>query len=152
MGNLDLADIATIAEAIFVIISVIFIAVQTWQTKRLAKTANTQSLVEISAPFNLQLIQDREMAEFWVKGAELEADMDEVDRYRYRSLLVWWLILHENIYYQRKQRLLDDKTYAPWKADLEQFVIEHHLETRWGKMRKNFQVEFADQVQMIIDK
>jgi hypothetical protein len=26
--------------------------------------------------------------------------MDEIDKFRYQTLLTWWLTFHENIYYQ----------------------------------------------------
>jgi hypothetical protein len=26
--------------------------------------------------------------------------MDEIDKFRYQTLLTWWLRFHENIYYQ----------------------------------------------------
>jgi len=96
--NLDqLASIATIIESVAVVISVFFIWREIHENTKLTRAVKSQSLVEISSPFNLQLIQDRKMAEFWLLGARKYADMDEVDQYRYRSLLAWWLILHENI-------------------------------------------------------
>ncbi|HIE55962.1 MAG TPA: hypothetical protein EYP90_12430 [Chromatiaceae bacterium] len=66
----NIASIATIVESIFVVISVIFIWRELRENTKLTKASNTQSLVELSSPFNLQLIQDRQMAEYWVQGAK----------------------------------------------------------------------------------
>lgn len=84
----DIASIATIVEAAFVIVSVWFIWRQLREGTQLARAANAQSLVEISSPFNMQLIQDSEMAWLWVHGARELATMDEVKKYRYKSLVV----------------------------------------------------------------
>ncbi len=148
----DFSDIATIAEAVFVIISVYFIWRELRENVKLTKAANNQSLVEISSPFNLQLIQDRFIAELLVSGAKKYPEMDDVDKYRYTSLLTWWLILQENIYYQHAIGLLDSKAYSPWKNDLEEFVKGQKLWRHWDGMKSNYQAEFAAQVSQIADK
>jgi hypothetical protein len=148
----DFASIATITEAVFVIISVYFIWRELRENVKLTKAANNQSLVEISSPFNMQLIQDRQMAELWVSGTKKYPEMDEVDKYRYLSLLTWWLILQENIYYQHASGLLDGKAYSPWKNDLEEFVKGQKLWLYWDGMKSNYQAEFAAQVCQIANK
>ena len=55
----DIANIATIVEAVFVVISVYFIWRELRMNSKLTKAANNQSLVELSSPFNMQLIQDQ---------------------------------------------------------------------------------------------
>jgi len=148
----DFASIATIIEAIFVIVSVWFICRQLRESTRLARAANAQSLVEISSSLNLQLIQDPEVARLWVRGPHEFASMDEVQQYRYRSLLVWWLILHENIYYQHRKRLLDSDIYSAWNADLKAFVKEQNLAGQWQELKQTFQSEFVAHVQRLIDE
>ena len=95
----DWASIASIVQGVFVIISIAFIWFQLRENTRLTRASNTQTLVDLSSPFNLQLIQDREMARLWVQGASNYDTLDEIDKYRYYSLIAWWLILHENIFY-----------------------------------------------------
>jgi len=148
----EFASIATIVEAIFVVVSVFFIWRELRENTRLTKAANIQSLVELSSPFNLQLIQDRQMAEYWIFGAKNYAQMDEVEKYRYTSLLTWWLILHENIYYQWKNKLLDNKVHTGWAYDLEKFVSEHNLWLHWDDMKGAYQPEFANLVSQIVEK
>lgn len=147
-----LASIATIVEAVFVVISVYFIWRELHENTKITKVANTKSLVELSSPFNMQLIQDRTMAELWVYGAKKFAEMDEVDKYRYKSLLIWWLILHENIYFQHKNRLLDSNVYKAWRNDLENFVKTKNLWQHWDEMKDVYHPGFADQVTQLIEK
>ncbi len=148
----DLASIATIVEAVFVVISVYFIWRELRENSKLTRAANNQSLVELSSPFNMQLIQDKQMAELWVSGAKKYAQMDEVDKYRYTSLLTWWLIHHENIYYQKSKGLLDENIYRGWANDLEVFVKEQKLWIHWDKVKNNYQPEFSKHVSQLIEK
>jgi len=107
------AAIATIIQAIFLPVSLFFVWYQLRQQSKFARATNVQSLAELSSPFNLQLIQDRNFAQLWVQGASRFEAMDEVERYQFKSLLIWWLIIHENIFYQHKEELVDDVAYLP---------------------------------------
>lgn len=147
----DWANLATIVGTLSIPVSALFIWLQLRQQTRFAKIANTQSLVELTSPFNLQLIQDRKMAEYWVHGAERYQYFDPVERYRYKSLLIWWLILHENIYFQWKSGMLDEKIYQAWQRDLEYFAGSQ-LKERWGDLKSAFQVDFVKHVEGLLQK
>jgi hypothetical protein len=151
------ASIATIIQAIVVIISLWLIwrqvqqqTIQIKQQTELTKIANTQALVGLSSPFNLELIKDAQMAALWVKGAEEYENFDEVKKYQYESLLIWWLIFHENIYYQWNKGLLDQQAYAALEADLKEFIKRQQLGRRWNKLKGVFQTSFIDHVTELI--
>jgi hypothetical protein len=144
-------SVATIIGVLSIPLSGLFIWLQLRQQTRLAKVANTQSLVELSSPFNLQLIQDPQMAEYWVHGAEKYQSFDPVEQYRYKSLLIWWLILHENIFFQWKSGLLDRAIYESWQYDLESFVL-YQLRERWPDLKVNFQPDFVRHVEELVRK
>src|SRR5687768_3898803 len=91
------SEYAQILGGVALVISVILLILELRVNNRLVRAANTQALVSLSSPFNLALIQDRKMAEFFARGASHLSQMDEVDRYRYKTLLIWWLIFHENV-------------------------------------------------------
>jgi hypothetical protein len=115
----------------------------------LARLANAQSLVELSSPFNLQLVQNRKVAEYWVRGAQKYGEYNDVEKYRYRSLLIWWLILQENIFLQHKNGLLDKSIYNAWESDLRDFLEKQCPVERWEDVRKNLQEEFCRHVDRI---
>jgi hypothetical protein len=147
-----LANIAMIIEAVVVIVSVVFVWYEIRENTRLTRIANSQKLVELAAPFNLQLIQDREMARLWVTGSTDYPSMDPVDQYRYYSLLAWWLMLHENIYYQHERDVLDDVSYAPWEYDLQDTVRTQHLERLWDRLKPNLQATFAMHIEQLMSR
>jgi hypothetical protein len=126
----DLASISQIAQAVLVVVSLGFIWYQLQEGVRLAKSENARSLAEQAGGFNSLLIQNADLAELWYSyGRKLEQD-GEIARPRYREMLVQWLIFHGYIYYQWKQKLLDDEIYRSWLADLEleDVVQKHNLE------------------------
>ncbi len=148
----DIASIANIVGAVALVVSAVAVLHELRHNNRLSKANNTGALVSTSAPFAFGLIQDRNMAEFYVRGACGYEDMDEVDQYRYKNMLWWWLVYHENIFYQRHHRLLDEHTYKAWDNELRVFVKRQNLKAHWENMAELFQEEFARHVFRIIDE
>ena len=146
----DISSIANIISSLALVITAFVVLQELRQTNRLAKAANTETLVSLSSPFNMSLIRDREMAELYVEGAKRFSGMDHVDKFRYRTLLMWWLILHENIYYQWKQDLLDTHSYNAWARELANFVREQNLRTHWDELEIFFQDAFQDHITKLI--
>jgi hypothetical protein len=146
----DLASIAIIVQGIFLVVSVVLIWYQLKENTKLIRTANTQKLVELSAPFNLQIAQDRELARLWLQGPQHQDDFDEIDRERYFSLLTWWLQLHENIYHQWRKKLIEEDTYISWTRDLEYFAQRQNLGRHWSALGVYFEASFSEHVATII--
>jgi hypothetical protein len=138
----DLANIAQIAQAILVIISFGFIWYQLREGVRLARAENARSLAEHAASFNSLLIEHSDLADLWYSyGKNLEAD--KPPHHQYREMLVQWLIFHENIYYQKKKKLLDREIYEGWRKDLEFTVKNHNLKVIGRRLEEVFPGEFG---------
>jgi hypothetical protein len=148
-----LTSAATIIQTIFFVISVLFIWYQIREHNRLTRVANTQTLVALAAPFLMQLSQDRDMAELWVNGTKNYDKMDVVDQFRYIQLLAWWLIVHENIFYQYHSGLVDEKMYYQgWQIELQEFVRRVQIGMFWEKeLKRFFRVEFQQQIEKMIE-
>jgi hypothetical protein len=147
----DVTNVATIMGALSLVVSVWLLFRELRENNKLTRAANTQALVELSSPFFLGLIQDRNMAEIYLRGARALEEMDEVDRYRYKSLIVWWLVFHENIYYQWRNGLLDHHSYKPWANDLKTFIALQKIGPLWEEMKYLFQDEFAEHISEILE-
>jgi hypothetical protein len=150
MSLSDLASIAIIAQGIFFIVSIILVWYQLKENTKLIRTANTQKLVELSSPFNLQIAQDRELAGLWLQGAQHLDALDDIDRERYFNLLTWWLQLHENIYHQWSKKLIEEDTFISWTRDLEYFMRRQKLGNHWPRMKTYYESSFAEYVTKII--
>jgi hypothetical protein len=148
----DLTDIASIISSILALISLVFIWHELRETTRLTKASNTRSLVELSSPFNLLLARDREVAELWLKGGRQFADLDDVDKWRYRFLLFHSLTLQENIFYQNAKKLMDEEAYNSWMRSFEEFVQEHNLDQHWEQLEHYYQSDFAACVKRLLER
>jgi hypothetical protein len=116
----------------------------------LIRAANTQKLVELSIPFNLQLAQDRALTELWSQAPQHFGDLDEIDQTRYFNLLTWWLMLHESIYHQWRNRLIDRETFSSWTRDLEYFAGRQQLAKHWPRLNGYFEASFTEHVTAIL--
>ncbi|HLN26511.1 MAG TPA: hypothetical protein VK395_02060 [Gemmataceae bacterium] len=147
----DFANIALIVAGVAAATSVLVLFREVRENNKLAKAANTQSLVELSSPFYMGLIHDRQMAELFLRGREGYAEMDNVDKYRYRHLLIWWLVFHENIYYQFRKGLLDQHSYKPWAEDLKIFSKQQNLRSQWEGLKSLFQDDFSRHLEQLLN-
>ncbi len=128
----DWANLSTIGQFVLVSVSLLVIWYQLRQGIQLTKAANAQSLAEQAGAFNALLISNAEVAKIWYTyGDEKKLAAEEFKelaaRERYRELLVQWLILHENIFYQHQRGLLESVVYDSWAADLKACITKHNL-------------------------
>lgn len=150
MALTDWANISVIAQSIFIPISVVLILYQLHKQTKLTQASNAQALVEIYSPFNLLLIQNRDVVELWRTGASRYDELDDADKARFEYLLIWWLLLHENIYHQNQMRLIDRKIYESWQRDLIQFVCSKKLDRSWPGLREFFHADFSRHVDQLM--
>lgn len=138
-----------IAGSASLVVSVLLLFREVRVNNRLTRAANVQALVGLSGPFYMALVQDRQLAELCARGVK-GADFDEVDRLRYQNLLICWLTFYENIFYQRRQGLLDRHAFEPWRRELEMFLRRQKVAAHWGDIRDLFQEEFAAYVVAVL--
>lgn len=136
------ADVATLLEAIAVVVSVILILVQVAEGNRLARSANATSIVNLASP-HYQVMLNPETAKLWATGIEKPSNLRKGERLRFRNFLIWWLLIHENIYFQKQKNLLDDDVYASWNKDLEQLASKKGLREFWDELKPFYQPRFA---------
>ncbi|NJO73674.1 MAG: hypothetical protein HC833_07890 [Leptolyngbyaceae cyanobacterium RM1_406_9] len=145
----DLANISQIAQAILVIISLGFIWYQLREGVRLAKSENARSLAEQAEAFNALIIQNPDLAELWYSYGKTLEKGGEINRLRYREMLVQNLIFHEYIYYQWKNKLLDDEIYRSWSSYLEHIVKRHNLDVISSGVQNIFPGDFGRYISQI---
>jgi len=150
MSRLEtLAHMSTIAQAVFVIVSLIFIWRQLKQGNQLARAANANALTEQAATFNSLLFQNGDLAELWHSYGQSPQELSKADRFRYQEMMTQWLILHENIHYQWRVGLLDEGIYRNWENDLGSTLTKHNLEPFIGDIGQLFSGEFLSHVERL---
>ncbi len=147
----DWANIAIIVQGIFVIVSIGFVLYQLREGTRLIRAANTQKFVELTSPFHVQFIQDRRIAELSIRGETEWDTLDMIDRRRYYTYLLWRLILHENIYHQKRKKLIDEDTYVGWVHDLKYFMSQQNFKLFWSELKHYFEPSFVTYVDQLLE-
>ena len=148
----QVANVAELLQAIFVAATALFIWRELRENTRLTRAANIQRLVETSSPFYLQIVQDRHVAELWVKGADDFSRLDDLDKYRFRALINWWLNFHENIYFQWYGKLLEDRYYQAWSHALDTLIRKPGFSVVWGDVRDTYDSDFAGHIDRKIQR
>lgn len=142
-------SIANILEAIFLIISVVFIWLQIRERNRLTRIANKHTFFELTSPFMMQLAQDRNLAELWFNGIKGYESMDEVDQFRYHQLLFWLLNFYDDMYYQKQSGLMDDQMSHGWETEMRHFLHDHQVKRFWTTDMKSF---FRPDFQQLVEQ
>ena len=146
------ASISTIGQFVLVSVSIVVVLLQLRQGIKLKRAANAQALSEQACAFNTLLIQDSTVAKIWhSEGENLDAPEFQgvAASERYRELLVQWLILHENIFYQHQEDLLDRGIYAAWDADLIATVAKHNLDLLAPDIKTVFPGAYGERLQKL---
>jgi|GEM_PF-829165 len=147
-GNMNwetAAQISTFFQLFLLAGSVILIW---WQLKKqtdLTRIANTQAQVALVSPFNLEIAKDPDLAKLWMVNPKEWADLNPGEKHQYESMLIWWLIFYENIFFQKQSKLLNQEIFNAWQQDLDAFIKEKHLENYWPRPGKYNQL-FVDYV------
>jgi hypothetical protein len=146
----DVAALATIAQAIVVIATLVFVGLQMRQQTHLARNANSQALVELSYPINLEILRDEKIAHLWVHGWREYSTYDDVKKYQFEVLLITILNLYANFYHQWRRGLLNKDLWLACERDIEDFLRTQHLELFWDKIKDSFDQEFKERVSLMI--
>jgi hypothetical protein len=127
MYNLnDAAQLSTVIQGAVVTVSLILIVIESKRSNRLVYASNVHSFSTMTLSFNKMLIQDVELLRIWYSyGADT---LTQSEKMRYREMLMQWLMLHENIFYQYKRKFIDEETFKSWEYDLRITVGKHNLE------------------------
>ncbi len=144
------ASIAIITEVILIVVSVILILRELDLSRDVAQAANATALTSQALAFNQTLWQDGEVADLWYsQGKDLEF---ETDSRRYREMLTTWLLIHENIYYQHEDGLINREQYLGWKLDLEDTLQRHNVTLVASDLSHFFPGAFGEHLEELRDK
>jgi hypothetical protein len=146
--------IASLIQAVAVIVSLIFIAYQVRKQTKLSRAANMQALAGLISPLNLKLAEDRKLATLWLKGppvpdVEFEVTEELLDEFQYTKLFATYLIFYENVFTQYQMGLLDEDVYDAWDKDLQAFLESFETETLekdWKERRDAYRSAFHQHI------
>ena len=144
MDLTHLANLAEIFGVAVIVISLIYVAKQLRQTNLMMKNAAASERLERDYDLVVPIIENRDVAELWVKGDQGFADLDHVDQQRLifferRAVMLW-----HHLYQMQKQGLFSD---ANWQETI--WVIRiigrrQAVRETWRLFDRNFETAFRD--------
>ncbi len=149
---MDWAAIGAVSEviaAVAVVISLVYLAAQVRQANKIARATTRNAIAESAQALTRDIIDDREMAEIFVKHLNGEK-LDAVEALRmagrcYRDMRHW-----ENIYYQVREGLLTAEEWSGFRKNLAAlFAVEAYREY-WEHEAELYSEAFQEQIESII--
>ena len=107
MGLDQIANIAEISAAVLVVASLIYVGYQVKETRKAVRAATAQARTDLG----VQLISSRytsDIAELLVMSLDSPESLTKADKFKLKSFFSAHVRFSHNLYYQHKQKLLDD--------------------------------------------
>ncbi len=143
MGLDQIANIAEISAAVLVVASLIYVGYQVKESRMAVRAATAQARTDLG----IQLISSRytsDIAEVLVMSLDSPESLTKVDKFKLKSFFSAHVRFSHNLYYQHKQKLLDDyflfgvaRTTAYWIRNYPWAVDE------WADVQKYMPSDFV---------
>lgn len=145
--------IGSIGEAVgsaFVLISLLYLAVQVRQNTNTAKGASHHAVTDSFNAISTLIAQDTKMARLWrLGGAELES-LTEDERTSYGFLCLMYMRVFETIYYQKKVGTMEDQLHQAEEQSLKWAFSLPGFRKWWQENPISFSVEYREYTAGII--
>jgi len=138
------AHIAGTLGIVLGIVSLWFVYLELRHHTRVSMASNSQALVELTQPINLELAKNPELSILWERGLQAYDKLTPEEKPRYRRLWIMYLNVLENAYFQHNKKLIDDEFYAAWDHDLG--THNKALAKVWPELTNYFSKEFVEHV------
>ncbi len=157
MSIIELGAIGELVGSVAVIGTLIFIAIQirqnTHQLRENARTLRTNALDEtqrISNEFRRHVIDDRSVAEIWVRGQSDPASLDEIDRTRF-DFIAAELFYHYQSTFRRARSAADPEHWDSWAPGrVTSLLSQPGLNDWWSRRRGFFFEDFVVEIDRIV--
>ncbi len=145
--SLSVGEISGIIQAVGVVISLIYVALQVRDNTKAIKGATYQSIISAYAEIEARISQDPETARIYRQGCKKFESLTEDEALRFTELVCSIFNLYENVHYQHKNKLLDESLWLGWSEDMKIRLKENPgLANFWKKKRKLYNEDFRKYV------
>jgi hypothetical protein len=138
------SHLAGIIGVVIGVLSLWFVYAELRHQTRVSMAANSQALVELTHPINLELAKDPNLAALFQKGMTNYPGLSADEKARYRRIWIMYLNVLECAYYQHEQGLIEDRFYATWDEDLTR--NRESLSKVWPELKPLVSADFAKHV------
>lgn len=153
MSLQDITNLAEIAAAAFLIVSLIFVAYQIRQnTNQIQRNEHNSTMAQWST-IRMMLVENRDVAEIWSKGLHGEGDLDATDQFRLESLLAEHLWAAYHVWERTKRGILTEGTFQEAVAPITPaWLSTPRGAPWWSTAKQNYPPSFVADVDAAIIK
>jgi hypothetical protein len=112
--SLSISDISSIIQAIGVVISLLYVAVQIRGSNKAIKGATYHSIISTYAEIEARITQEPEATRIYQLGCEDPEALTKEEALRFKEIVCSIFNFYENIHYQYINDLLEEPLWASW--------------------------------------
>ena len=147
-----IAAIAELLAALGVIGSLVYLAGQVRGSLNQARQAAIQSVVNQMNNVWTRLAADRGLADIWVRGSKgMSSLKDETEGVRFSAFLLSVFRPYEEIYYYRRDGLVDDWTWESIGSQCRALMGTPGFKDWWSKRGTWFSTKFQEHIQKTLE-
>jgi hypothetical protein len=144
--NLSISDITGIVQTIAVVVSLIYLAIQVKESTKATKGATYQSIISSWAELESRISQDDEVARIYKLGITELEKLTENEFTRFNELICSFFNMYENLYYQYKNKLLEEELWAGWCLNMRNDLKEKGAAAWWNSKSHLYSKSFREYV------
>ena len=146
----DMAALAQVIGTIGVIISLIFVLVEINKNTIQASAATTQGFFAAYREVELMVAADPSWSEIVVKGGKQEADLTDVEQFRYDQYVGAIIDLWDELYLRYQDELTDPVTLRLWEEWFQKWAQRNVSRSTWERIKWNYDYGMDKKVEAAI--
>jgi hypothetical protein len=141
---MSIENIINLTAAVGVIISVVFLAIQTRKNTKFVKANFYDSLASSNSEFLRQLVEDKELGKLFENAVNSWNDLSVDDKRTSNYLFIQLFRMWENTYYQNKMGILESWLWKSYKNTIISYFHHNGVQEWWINRKQTFSDEFRN--------
>jgi len=146
----DMAALAQVVGTIGVIISLIFVLVEINKNTVQASAATTQGFFAAYREIELMVASDPTWSEIVLQGRKQEADLSEVEQFRYDQYVGSIIDLWDELYLRYSDGLTDPVTLSLWEEWFQKWARRNISHSTWDRLKWSYAGGIEEKVEAAI--
>jgi hypothetical protein len=142
MSLQEFAELGAAMSGVGVIASVIYVSIQIRHNTRAVRASAFQQVVNSFAAISFDIAKDKGLVDLYLRAGRDFASLGEVERAQYSLMLLSFLRLAENVYFQTEIRMLQTQHWSGIRDSIKAIIALPGAQTCWGEIKNRLNPEF----------
>lgn len=140
----QLGNLGEFIGAIAVVVSLVYLAAQIRQNTRAIRANTFHGIVDSLTDGIAEIARDAELTRIWIEALRQSGELSEVDRARFRLLLLMAVRRWENAFYQSRAGMLEEPQWEGIARDIRSIVLQPGFRSWWSGAPDVVSSDFSD--------